>query len=92
MTAAAAVFAAYGYHDTSMDEIAGRVCISKPILYKSFSSKHELYLVVLRDAAEKLARGLSEALCWAAVMGTVASATVVAYFDFVDDYPHCAQD
>jgi carbonic anhydrase len=87
VAAAAQVFARCGYHEASMDEIARRVGVSKPMLYKLFSSKLELYSTVVGLAADWLVGGLSEALCWARGPATVASATVSAYFDFVDDHP-----
>ena len=89
--AATAVFAACGYHEASMEEIAGLAGLSKPTLYKSFSSKLDLYLVVLQTASERLVRGVSEALCWtnglASTQTTPATAIAAAYFDFVDDHP-----
>lgn len=89
--AATAVFAACGYHEASMEEIAELAGLSKPTLYKSFSSKLDLYLVVLHTAWDRLVRGVSEALCWAGGLAstqtTPATAIAAAYFDFVDDHP-----
>lgn len=48
------LFAAQGYHATSMDEIAAGVGITKPMLYAYFGSKHGLYLEYIRQAAEQL--------------------------------------
>lgn len=74
-----------------MEEIAGLAGLSKPTLYKLFSSKLDLYLVVLQTASERLVRGVSEALCWtnglASTQTTPATAIAAAYFDFVDDHP-----
>ncbi len=57
---AASVFAARGYHATSMDEIAERADISKPLLYRYYGSKDGLYLALLDRAGEHLIEGLSQ--------------------------------
>ncbi|MGV9666698.1 TetR/AcrR family transcriptional regulator [Nocardia niigatensis] len=90
MTAAAGLFAACGYRAASMEEIACRAGISKPVLYKSFSSKLELYLAVLSEAVEALDGVLAGALCGAEDMGSAVTATVSAVFDFADIHPRSA--
>ncbi|MGW4249640.1 hypothetical protein, partial [Nocardia sp. NPDC004722] len=61
-----------------------------PVLYKSFSSKLELYLAVLHEATQVLGESLSAALGRAEDMGAVVSATVAAVFDFADIHPRSA--
>ncbi|WP_227979831.1 TetR/AcrR family transcriptional regulator [Nocardia spumae] len=90
VAAAAGLFAACGYRAASMDEIACRAGISKPVLYKSFSSKLELYLVVLHDAVQVLEETLTEALDRAQGMRAIVAATVSAVFDFADIHPRSA--
>jgi AcrR family transcriptional regulator len=41
------VFTEKGFHLTSMDDIARRAGVSKPILYQYFSSKEDFYLGIL---------------------------------------------
>ncbi|MGH3746792.1 MAG: helix-turn-helix domain-containing protein, partial [Micromonosporaceae bacterium] len=41
------VFAERGYRDASMDEIAGRVGVTKPMLYAYFGSKEGLLLATI---------------------------------------------
>ncbi|MEU6562909.1 TetR/AcrR family transcriptional regulator [Nocardia nova] len=84
MAAASGLFAACGYRAASMDEIACRSGISKPVLYKSFSSKLELYLAVLHEAVQVLEETLSAALAPADSMRSIVTATVTAVFDFAD--------
>ncbi|MBO0853386.1 MAG: TetR/AcrR family transcriptional regulator [Nocardia sp.] len=43
LDAAVEVFSRKGYHDTSMDAIAGEAKISKPMLYLYYGSKDELF-------------------------------------------------
>lgn len=45
-------FAAYGFHTTTMEDIAESARVSKPVLYQHFSGKHELYCAVLESAIE----------------------------------------
>jgi AcrR family transcriptional regulator len=45
--AAYEVFAKSGYHDTTMDDIAERLNVSKGALYQYFSSKEELFRAIL---------------------------------------------
>lgn len=90
VAAAAGLFAACGYRAASMDEIACRAGISKPVLYKSFSSKLELYLAVLHEAVEVLGATLAAALAPAGDMRSIVVATVTAVFDFADNHPRSA--
>ncbi|WP_084526486.1 TetR/AcrR family transcriptional regulator [Nocardia vaccinii] len=90
VAAAAGLFAACGYRAASMDEIACRSGISKPVLYKSFSSKLELYLAVLHEAVQVLGETLTAALDRAEGMRSVVEATVTAVFDFADIHPRSA--
>ena len=43
------LFAARGYHTTSMNDIAEAAGVTKPVLYQHFRSKRELYLELLED-------------------------------------------
>jgi AcrR family transcriptional regulator len=57
------VFAARGFHATSMDDIAEAAGVTKPVLYQHFPSKRALYRELLDDVARRL-------------LGAVRSATV----------------
>src|ERR687896_1903275 len=61
VAAAQAVFAERGYHAASMDEIAERSGITKPMLYSYFGSKEALFVRCQRDSGEELRRILTEA-------------------------------
>lgn len=47
LDAAVQMFSVNGYHETSMDAIAGQAQISKPMLYLYYGSKEELFGAVL---------------------------------------------
>ncbi|MGA6205768.1 TetR/AcrR family transcriptional regulator [Nocardia testacea] len=90
VAAASGLFAACGYRAASMDEIACRAGMSKPVLYKSFSSKLELYLAVLHEAVQVLGATLTAALASARDMRSIVTATVAAVFEFAADHARCA--
>lgn len=60
--AARSVFAAHGYEAASLDDIAAKAKITKPVLYDHFESKEDLYVKVLEDASEELLGALLETL------------------------------
>jgi AcrR family transcriptional regulator len=47
LVAAAKRFAGHGYDATTLDEIAAAAGVTKPILYRHFGSKQDLYLALL---------------------------------------------
>lgn len=82
-------FAGGGYHATSMDDIAIRAGVSKPVLYQHFPGKFELYLGLLEDHIARLVSLLESAM--EPTPGADGSgnadrvrATLDAYFEFVD--------
>jgi AcrR family transcriptional regulator len=54
LRAAGDAFAARGFHASSMDEIAHAAGISKPMLYRYFGSKEDLYAAYLRMTGHEL--------------------------------------
>lgn len=53
-------FGAQGFHDTSMEEIADKAGVTKPVLYQHFSSKGELYLELLAAVGEDILTAITE--------------------------------
>ena len=64
LDAALAVFSERGYHDASIDEIAGEAGVSKALIYEHFSSKQELYGELIARNARDLTQRVAGAL-WA---------------------------
>lgn len=86
INAAREVFVAYGYHAASMDEIAERAGVSKPVLYQHFESgKLSLYLALVELTGRELLAQLQAALNSTEDNRQRVAATVQAYFDFVED-------
>lgn len=60
LEAAEAVLAEKGYHETSMDEVALRVGISKGTLYHHFASKEDLILTLIQRYAEEFLQRMNQ--------------------------------
>jgi AcrR family transcriptional regulator len=59
---ARAIFAEKGYEATSVEEIAHRAGISKPVVYEHFGGKEGLYAVLVDREVRALLDGISDAL------------------------------
>lgn len=86
LTLAGELFAEQGFTGASMDELARRAGVSKPVIYSLVGSKEQLY----RRCVELLSADLSEALAGAAASETVPAeqlrAGIAAFFRFVDEH------
>jgi len=83
------LFATEGYHHVSMDDIADRALVSKPVLYRHFPSKLDLYLAVVDACGQDLLATMDRALApvqqgQATDGRDVVAAIVRAYISFVD--------
>ncbi|MBO3088610.1 TetR/AcrR family transcriptional regulator [Cellulomonas dongxiuzhuiae] len=90
LTIALDLFATEGFHHVSMDDIAERAQVSKPVLYRHFPSKLDLYLAVVdQQGADLLAaveRAVAPLEAGPVARGegrTVVAAVVEAYLAFV---------
>ncbi len=81
------VFAEAGYHDTTMDQIASRAGVTKPVLYQHFPSKHQLYLEVLRDVGRRLSDAVIGAADAAVSPHEQVRRGFAAYFGFIAERP-----
>ncbi|MGL5808749.1 MAG: TetR/AcrR family transcriptional regulator [Nocardioides sp.] len=77
------VFAARGYHAASMDEIAERAGVSKPVLYQHFPGKLELYLALLGDSCDALVAECRTALAATGDNKQRVSATIEVFYAYV---------
>ena len=55
------VFAANGFHETSMNEVAEAAGVTKPVLYQHFASKEALYSELVDEIGAQLERAIFEA-------------------------------
>jgi AcrR family transcriptional regulator len=82
------VFTEKGFHLASMDDIAKRAGVSKPILYQHFSSKEDFYLGILDERVEVIVQQISEAIEAAEGNRNRLKAAIACYFKLVDDADH----
>ena len=76
------VFAERGYGAASMEEIAERVGVSKPMLYEYFGSKEGLLLAVIRRARAELREATERAVGAAGTAEEMLREGFIAYFRF----------
>lgn len=80
------VFAERGYGATSVEEIANRAKVSKPILYDHFGGKEGLYAVVVDRELEYILSRIAEAVSSGSPRARLEQATL-AYLTYVRDRP-----
>ena len=89
LAAAQRLFARAGYHGTGMDAIARRAGITKPVLYRHFPGKRDLYLAVVERSCADIEAAVRAALSpppdGVADNRLRVAQTVDAYFAFVDE-------
>lgn len=78
------VFAERGYRAASMDEIAERCGVSKPMLYDYFGSKDGLLTAAIARARTELYETTRAAMAGAAGPEDVLWRGMLAYFEFMD--------
>ena len=88
MDAALEIFTEKGFHNASMDDVALRAGVSKPIVYQSFASKHELYMGILDHSVEQVVAGINEAIAQESDNRKRFEAAIKFYFDQVDEADH----
>ncbi len=86
MAVAEQVFAERGYVAASMDEIAERVGVSKPMLYEYFRSKEGLLVACIRQARAELLQVTSQAAVQADTPEEMLRQGLIAYFRFVTEH------
>jgi AcrR family transcriptional regulator len=79
------LFAAGGFHATSMDEVAEAAGVTKPVLYQHFPSKRALYKELLEDVGRRLLAEVNAAANAADTGRERVQNGYAAYFRFVTD-------
>jgi AcrR family transcriptional regulator len=83
---AGAVFAERGFHPASMDEIAERADISKPMLYAYFGSKEGLYSAYMDRIGGRLLEAMDAAVDPDLDPGPQVYASMMAFLGFVEQH------
>jgi len=85
LSVALQAFARAGYHNTSMNDIAEQLGVTKPVLYQYFDSKRALYLELLDHVGRDLVNHVTRAAAAAGDNGRQKTVNgMVAYFTWVD--------
>lgn len=82
---AGALFAERGFHATSMDEIALRSGVSKPMVYEYFGSKEGIYLACVERAEQELIASMELAVAAETAPDRQLWAGAMAFFTFVEE-------
>jgi AcrR family transcriptional regulator len=96
---AGALFAARGYHDVSMEEVARAAGVTKPMVYAYFDSKEGLFLACVEGAAGQLIETLERETSASLPPEVRLWRGLLAVFDFIEEnreawavlYPHGPQ-
>lgn len=83
LQAARGVFVEMGFHAASMDDIAARAGVTKPVLYQHFGSKRDLYLAVLDSEATTFMGFMRSTLLSTSDNRARVAAAVDSYLTFI---------
>ena len=81
-----AVFAKRGFEATSVEQIADRAKVSKPIVYEHFGGKEGLYAVIVDREMEYVVRRITEAISHGTPRERIEQAAL-AFLTYVRDHP-----
>ena len=84
LDAAVEMFSINGYHDTSMDAIAAKAEISKPMLYLYYGSKEELFGACLDRELARFIDGVREEINLEQSPKHLLRNTIVAFMRYID--------
>ena len=87
LEAATQVFAQSGYHNTSMDQVAEQVGISKPMIYSYFDSKEGLYRACLERSGADLVEHVGASFDPQFTPDQALWHGFLAFFDFLRERP-----
>ncbi len=80
------VFAKRGFEGASIEEIADRAKVTRPVVYEHFGGKEELYAVVIDREMEYLVRRITEAIATGTPRERIEAAAL-AFLSYVKDHP-----
>jgi AcrR family transcriptional regulator len=78
------LFAEKGFEGTSVEEIAAKAGVSKPVVYEHFGGKEGLYAVVVDREIRTLLDGITDALRAEATSRGLLEAAALALLDYVE--------
>lgn len=87
LTVARALFAERGFESTSVEEIASRADVSKPVVYEHFGGKEGIYAVIVDREVEALLGALTGALSQKAHPKHLVERAAMALLTYIEDSP-----
>lgn len=84
---AKAVFAELGYDGATVEEIAARAGVSKPVVYEHFGGKEGIYAVVVDRESTRLLDMISSYIHEDAGGRQMVHASAMAFLDYIKDDP-----
>src|SRR4029077_16629603 len=81
---ARSLFAERGYSEVTMDEVAARVGVTKPLLYNYFGNKESLYIACMERAGDALTATIGSAVAATKTPAEALRAGVHSFFAFLD--------
>lgn len=80
---ALSVFAARGFHETSMNDVAEAAGVTKPVVYQHFASKRALFLAIIEDVGDRMIAEITRATAAAEDGRSKAESGTIAFFRWV---------
>ena len=80
-------FAELGYEAASLEEIAERAGVSRPIIYSHFGDKHGLFEAVVSEQIDLVQRVVAKALMGPGEPRELVENSMRAFFTYVRDHP-----
>ncbi len=87
ITVARALFAEKGFDGTSVEEIAARADVSKPVVYEHFGGKEGIYAVIVDREVEALLGALTGALSSRAHPRQLVERAALALLGYIEESP-----
>jgi AcrR family transcriptional regulator len=84
LNVARSLFADRGYSAVTMDEVAAKVGVTKPLLYNYFGNKERLYIACMERAGDALSATVADSVAPPTTPGDALRAGVQAFFAFLD--------
>ena len=81
------LFAEKGFDGASVEEIAARAQVSKPVVYEHFGGKEGIYAVIVDREVTNLTRALTTALAEGGHPRAILERTALALLDYIEEEP-----
>jgi AcrR family transcriptional regulator len=84
LSVARTLFAEQGYNAVTMDQVAAKVGVTKPLLYNYFGNKEHLYIACMERAGDALTTTIASAVAATETPSDALRAGMHSFFAFLD--------